>query len=324
MTNQSKVDISDGSSNSSRYVTLELIRKRSEHNESMVSNLEEIALHQEELESIGPVLGRTCGRTLKILLLQNNVISQLTRSEMRPFKSLEYLNLALNNLDRIDSIDHLEFLNKLDLTLNFIDVDTLEETVDCLSQLRSLRELYLIGNPCISNDAVKDESRNGPSQDFEAKIYSVEDSALKHDKASVGWKNCRAYVIARLDHLQILDGKEVLRSERIKARQGISKLEIELRELSVKRRIEKDQMAKQKESAENCGVIADDELIGHTPEVRTKLSREMAQQKESKEKNEKANQPKRRGEIEFEQEQQESIFRERQRKDRGEVRQCNG
>ena len=203
MTSQSKEEFNDGSSNSSRYVTLELIRKRSEHNESMVSNLEEIALHQEELECIGPVLGRTCGKTLKILLLQNNVIRQLTHSEMRSFKSLGYLNLALNNLDRINSIDHLEFLNKLDLTLNFIDLDTLEETMDCLSQLRSLRELYLIGNPCIVNDAVKDESRNGPNQDFEAKTYAIQDSALEHDKASVGWKNCCMYVIARLYHLQI-------------------------------------------------------------------------------------------------------------------------
>jgi len=59
--------------NSKRIITLALLRKRSEHNEGLVSSLEELALHQEELQSIGPILGRTCGKTLKILLLQNNV-----------------------------------------------------------------------------------------------------------------------------------------------------------------------------------------------------------------------------------------------------------
>ena len=36
-----------------RIITLDLIRKRSEHNEGLASNVEEIALHQEELEAIG-------------------------------------------------------------------------------------------------------------------------------------------------------------------------------------------------------------------------------------------------------------------------------
>lgn len=83
------------SAQAKRIITLELIRKRSEHNECMVSTLEEIALHQEELECIGTTLGRTCGKTLQILLLQNNVISNLALSEMKYFKVLRYLNLAL-------------------------------------------------------------------------------------------------------------------------------------------------------------------------------------------------------------------------------------
>ena len=41
-------------------------------------------------------------------------------------KSLEYLNLALNNIRRIEGLERAEFLNKLDLTINFIDVDDLE------------------------------------------------------------------------------------------------------------------------------------------------------------------------------------------------------
>ena len=33
---------------------------------------------------------------------------------------LEYLNLALNNIERIENLEGCESLNKLDLTLNFI------------------------------------------------------------------------------------------------------------------------------------------------------------------------------------------------------------
>ena len=50
-------------------ITRELIRKRAEHNEGIISSLEEITLHQEELESINEVLGMSC-RKIKILYLQ--------------------------------------------------------------------------------------------------------------------------------------------------------------------------------------------------------------------------------------------------------------
>lgn len=35
-------------------------------------------------------------------------------------KSLEYLNLTLNNLERVEGLDGCESLEKLDLTINFI------------------------------------------------------------------------------------------------------------------------------------------------------------------------------------------------------------
>lgn len=41
-----------------------------------------------------------------------------------------------------------EFLNKLDLTVNFVDLDTFEESVTHLASLHALRELFLMGNPC--------------------------------------------------------------------------------------------------------------------------------------------------------------------------------
>lgn len=329
-----------------RHVTLELIRKRSEHNESMVSNLEEISLHQEELEQIGPVLGRTCGKTIKILLLQNNVISNLKSSEMRPFKSLEYLNLALNNLDRIPNIiDHLEFLNKLDLTLNFIDVDTLEETIDSLCNLRSLKELYMLGNPCVYIDpdctnkpscsskeskCRKNSHTEDNNTDDATSLRSIEyissNSPSKHGK-SMGWRNFRSYVIARLQNLKYLDGKEILRSERIKATQCLPQLETELHQLSYARRRQKEIDAVYIcPNAKNDVVdeINEDELLGHTPEVRARLSKEMAKQKEDRERRERANEPKRRGEKEFEEEQQSTIDRERSREEKGEIRQRNG
>lgn len=66
-----------------------------------------------------------------------------------------------------------EFLNKLDLTCNFIDVDTLEASIEHLRSLLHLKELYLMGNPC---------------QD---------------------WPSHRDYIIHCLPQLKSYDGKEV-------------------------------------------------------------------------------------------------------------------
>lgn len=54
-------------------------------------------------------------------------------------KELEYLNLALNNIQKIENIERCESLNKLDLTLNFIDLEDLEESIECLKHVVSLR-----------------------------------------------------------------------------------------------------------------------------------------------------------------------------------------
>ena len=56
-------------------ITLDMIRRRAEHNEGMVGNLEEIALHQQEIEKI-EALGQIC-RHLKIIYMQNNLVSKL-------------------------------------------------------------------------------------------------------------------------------------------------------------------------------------------------------------------------------------------------------
>lgn len=56
-------------------LTVELLRRRAEHNDRCLSTLEEVALHAQGLERI-EVLNQLC-RRLKILLLQNNLISKI-------------------------------------------------------------------------------------------------------------------------------------------------------------------------------------------------------------------------------------------------------
>ena len=298
-----------------RFITLDLIRKRSEHNEGLVSTLEEIALHQEELEAIGPIIARTCGKTLKILLLQNNVISYMSPADLRLMKSLEYLNLALNNISKIEGIDHCECLKKLDLTLNFIDVDTLEESINNLQSCHSLRELYLLGNPCFYTET-----------DGAAERYGKGKGSLIKPKN--GWIDCRPYVIARLSALENLDGKEVTRSERIRAMQRLPRMALELRDLADKcKGVKVSKGLGKSESNEKKGddeVISDDDLTEHSPRVRAEMSREMAEQRAEKEEKERANQPRWRGEKEFEEEQNATIEKARNRKERGYIKQCNG
>jgi len=165
-------------------LTEELIRKRSEHNDGCLPDLEEIALHQQELEKIESL--ETCCRHIRILLLQNNIIPKM--EGLNKLKELDYLNLALNNVSKIEGIDHCESLKKLDMTVNFVDVEDLEESIYNLKANVMLEDLYLTGNPC-------------------------ED-----------WPGFKMYVIAHLPRLKQLDGKLVLPVERIRARQQLPQL----------------------------------------------------------------------------------------------------
>lgn len=56
--------------------------------------------------------------------------------------------MALNNIRKIENIEGCESLKKLDMTVNFIDVTELYDSVQCLSALSNLKEIYLTGNPC--------------------------------------------------------------------------------------------------------------------------------------------------------------------------------
>lgn len=56
-------------------VTEEMIRRRAEHNDGEILSLEEVSLHQQNIEKIEHI-DRWC-RNLKILYLQNNLISRI-------------------------------------------------------------------------------------------------------------------------------------------------------------------------------------------------------------------------------------------------------
>jgi protein TilB len=165
-------------------LTEELIRKRAEHNEGVLPDLEEIALHQQELEKIESL--ESCCRHIKILLLQNNIIPKM--EGLNKLKELEYLNLALNNISMIEGVEGCDCLKKLDMTVNFVDIEDLEESIYNLKANIMLEDLYLSGNPCEE------------------------------------WPGFKNYVIAHLPRLKQLDGKLVLPHERIQARQQLAHL----------------------------------------------------------------------------------------------------
>uniref|UniRef100_A0A3Q2CTI1 Leucine-rich repeat-containing protein 6 n=1 Tax=Cyprinodon variegatus TaxID=28743 RepID=A0A3Q2CTI1_CYPVA len=123
------------------WITEDLIRRRAEHNDCEILTLEEVSLHQQEIEKIEHI-DRWC-RELRILYLQNNLIPKI--ENLGRLKKLEYLNLALNNIEVVENLEGCESLQKLDLTVNFVG---LLSSVDSLRNNIHLRELFLVGNPC--------------------------------------------------------------------------------------------------------------------------------------------------------------------------------
>ncbi|KAM8784754.1 dynein axonemal assembly factor 11 [Rhynchonycteris naso] len=163
-------------------ITEDLIRRNAEHNDCVIFSLEELSLHQQEIERLEHI-DKWC-RDLKILYLQNNLIGKI--ENVGKLKKLEYLNLALNNIEKIENLEGCEGLTKLDLTVNFIGQLS---SVRALRVNIHLRELFLMGNPCA---------------DFHG---------------------YRQFVVATLQQLKWLDGKEVERSERIQALQDFPVIE---------------------------------------------------------------------------------------------------
>ncbi|KAF8820001.1 hypothetical protein IE077_003707 [Cardiosporidium cionae] len=177
-------------------ITEDLIRRRSEHNEGLITDLEEISLHQFEIQKI-ETINKICKR-LKILLLQNNIIEKI--GNLRQLKDLQYLNLALNNISKIENLEKCEKLEKLDLTVNFIDAPDFDESIKNLRNNENLRDLYLTGNPCTEN------------------LSAALDSFATITCAFIRWEYYRSFVIDTLPALKQLDGKQILPSERITAK----------------------------------------------------------------------------------------------------------
>ncbi|KXS17572.1 outer arm dynein light chain 1 [Gonapodya prolifera JEL478] len=199
----------------------QLLLRRAEHNDGELSSLKEITLHQFDIEKIEN-LDVYC-RNLEILYLQNNQIGRIGASpnaaarslslvftsqfpdspssthsppahphhseNLHKLKQLRYLNLALNNICRIENLSRCESLEKLDLTVNFVDdLLDVEELIEC----RQLKELYLIGNPCSSEQGY------------------------------------RKFVIATLPQLKTLDTTTIEKSERIAALQDLPSIRARL------------------------------------------------------------------------------------------------
>ena len=105
-----------------------------------------------------------------------------TMEGVSKLKELEYLNLAVNVVSIIEGVRGCESLQKLDLTLNFVDIEDLEESIDNLAELPDFRELYIIGNPLTD------------------------------------WPHFKDYIVARLPHLGRLDGDEITKSWKLRAK----------------------------------------------------------------------------------------------------------
>ena len=130
-------------------ITEDLIRKKAEHNEKIISSLEELSLHQCDIEKI-EYLDKWC-RDLQILYLQSNLIAKI--ENLGRLKKVKYINLALNNIEIIENLEGCESLEKLDLTVNFIG------TLTCVERLKAnefLQELYLTGNPVTEFEGYRD------------------------------------------------------------------------------------------------------------------------------------------------------------------------
>uniref|UniRef100_A0A8C2HJE2 Leucine-rich repeat-containing protein 6 n=1 Tax=Cyprinus carpio TaxID=7962 RepID=A0A8C2HJE2_CYPCA len=115
-------------------ISEDMIRRRAEHSNGELFSLEEVSLHQQDIERIEHI-DKWC-RDLRVLYLQNNLIPKIGNVKL---KKLQYLNMALNNIEEFRS------LQKLDLTVSFVGKLS---SVESLKQHIHLRELYLVGNPC--------------------------------------------------------------------------------------------------------------------------------------------------------------------------------
>ncbi|XP_044863631.1 dynein axonemal assembly factor 11 isoform X3 [Mauremys mutica] len=145
-------------------ITEELLRQRAEHNNCELFSLEEISLHQQEIEKL-EYIDKLC-RDLKILYLQNNLIPKI--ENVSKLKKLEYLNLALNNIERIENLEGCEELQKLDLTANFIGELS---SIEILKHNIHLKELFL----CLDSKEIERSERIQALQNYQQVEKQIRD-----------------------------------------------------------------------------------------------------------------------------------------------------
>lgn len=171
---------------------------------------------------------------------------------LHKLKELEYLNLALNNISRIEGIEACESLKKLDMTVNFIDVFEIHDSLACLGKLPSLKELYLTGNPCEE------------------------------------WPGCKDYAIASVPSLECYNGEAVTPSQRIKAQQNLEALRFSLFQAIERRKLDKKKEAADEEERRRVEETLSEEekakmKTPYTKEVRREMYEQMYSEKEKKE-----------------------------------------
>jgi len=221
-------------------ITIELLRKRSEHNAGILRDLQEITLHQFDIEKI-ELLNTQC-RQLKLLYLQNNLISKI--ENLNRLKELTYLNLALNNITKIENLGQCEMLRKLDLTVNFIDCDEFEASMQHLQKCDNLRDLYMTGNPVFYEEGY------------------------------------RHVVIEMVPQLKRLDGAEISKTERLTAHMEYPGAIEKFREKGHIKRAEKKMKAEAVQDSKDAGTWDPEAKIDHSPEARYQMYKELEAQKE--------------------------------------------
>lgn len=132
---------------------------------------------------------------------------------LNKLKKLEYLNLAINNIEKVENLSGCESLQKLDLTLNFIGDLT---SIESLKQNIHLQELFLTGNPC-----------TGKGSGVLLNISKLITNSFPD------YPCYRDYVIVALSQLKYLDGQEITRTERFKAQQNFEANRREVIQLQV-------------------------------------------------------------------------------------------
>ena len=229
-------------------ITESLIRKRAEHNNCELASLEEVSLHQLDIERI-EYIDKWC-RELKILYLQSNLIPRI--ENVSRLKQLEYLNLALNNIHLIENLEGCEFLNKLDLTLNFVGKLTSIESLSCNAHLR---EVYLVGNPCAKYDHYRE---------FVAAV-------LPHLQTLDGVKIERSERLTACQNIDRIRGRIVEQEEAYARERELERVEEE----------DKWGNAGNTDKSENDGDPLDDP-IKYTPESRVAVQKYMKERRDSK------------------------------------------